>query len=125
MANTWQSRPDRPAVVPLLHVRLNEQLERLKQEPTWRTGDRNAITLTKALTLRVVLIALKKGAKLHEHQASGPVTIQAVSGALRLHAAGQTLELRTGDIAVLESAIDHEVDALEEGALLLTLVNPM
>lgn len=122
MADTWQSRLDRPALVPLLHVRLNEQLERLKEEPTWRTGDRNAITLTKEPTLRLVLIALKKGAKLHEHQASGPVTIQAVSGSLRLHTAGQTLELRPGEVAVLESAIDHEVEALEEGALLLTFV---
>jgi len=49
---------------------------------TWRAGDRNAITLTKEATLRVVLIAMKKGAKLREHQASGPITIQAASGSL-------------------------------------------
>lgn len=67
---------------------------------------------------------LKKGTTLHEHQASGPVTIQAVSGSLRLHTAGQALDLRPEEIAVLESAIEHEVEALEEGALLLTLVKP-
>lgn len=122
MADTWQSRPDRPALVPLLHVRLDEQIARLKSEPTWRTGDRNAITLTKEPTLRLVLIALKKGAKLHEHQAGGPVTIQAVSGSLRLHTAGRSLALKAGEVAVLESAIEHEVEALEEGALLLTFV---
>lgn len=124
MAEPGQSRLERPVTVPLLHVRISEQLERLKREPTWRTGDRNAITLIKEPTLRLVLIALKKGAKLHEHQASGPVTIQAVSGSLRLTIAGQALELRSGEISVLESAIDHEVEALEEAALLLTLVKP-
>ena len=122
MANTWQPRPDRPAVTPLLHVRINEQLERLKREPTWSAGERNAITLTKEPTLRLVLIALKKGAKLHEHQAGGPITIQALSGSLRVHALGHSQELGPGEIVVLESAIEHEVEAIEESALLLTLV---
>jgi quercetin dioxygenase-like cupin family protein len=124
MADAWQSRPERPAAVPLRHIRISEQIERLKQEPTWRTGDRNAITLIKEPTLRLVLIALKKGAKLHEHQAGGPITIQAVSGSLRLTIAGRASELRSGEIAVLESAIGHEVEALEEVTLLLTLVKP-
>ena len=58
MADTWQARLERPATGPLLHTRIGEQVEHLKQEPTWRTGDRNAITLTKGPTLRVVLIVL-------------------------------------------------------------------
>lgn len=123
MAEAWQSRSDRPTpVLPLVHFRINEQLERLKQEPTWRGGDRNAITLTKEPTLRVVLIAMKKGATLREHQTSGPITIQAVSGSLRLSAGGQVLELGPREVAIIESAIDHEVQALEESALLVTLV---
>jgi quercetin dioxygenase-like cupin family protein len=124
MADAWQSRPERPVAAPLQHIRLSEEIERLKHEPTWRTGDRNAITLTKEPALRVVLIALKQNAKLHEHQAGGPVTIQAVSGLLRVTIVGLALDLRPGEIAVLESAIDHEVEALEEATLLLTLVKP-
>jgi len=42
---------------------------------------------TKAPTLRLVLITLRPGARLHEHQATGPVTILPVSGSLRLQAA--------------------------------------
>jgi quercetin dioxygenase-like cupin family protein len=125
MPEGWQSRSERPTpVVPLLHIRFREQLERLKQEPAWRSGDRNAITLTKEPHLRVVLIAMKKGARLHEHRASGPITIQATSGSLRLAIGDQVLELKPGEVAVLESAIEHEVEALEESALLLTLVKP-
>ncbi|MEK7386324.1 MAG: hypothetical protein AABZ83_07765 [candidate division NC10 bacterium] len=84
------------SVAPLLHVRIEEQLERLRQEPT------------KEPALRLVLIALKKGAKL----------------SLLVHAAGHALELRPGEIAILESAIEHEVEALEESGLLLTIVKP-
>ena len=75
---------------------IEEQLERLRQEPT------------KEPALRLVLIALKKGAKL----------------SLLVHAAGHALELRPGEIAILESAIEHEVEALEESGLLLTIVRP-
>lgn len=125
MPEAWQSRTERPTpIVPLVHVRLEGNLEGLKQEPMWRSSDRNAITLTKEPHLRVVLIAMKKGARLHEHRASGPITIQAVSGSLRLSASDQILELKPGELAILESAIEHEVEALEESALLLTLVKP-
>ena len=72
MSDEWKARLDRPVEVPLLHLRLSEQLERLKQEPTWRTRGRNAITLTKEPGLRLVLMLLGKGTKISEHQAAGP-----------------------------------------------------
>ena len=43
--------------------RLQSAVERLKQEPTWGSGDRNAITLTKEPALRLVTTVLRKGAK--------------------------------------------------------------
>lgn len=65
MPESWQSRSERPTpVLPLLHIRLREQIEHLKDEPTWRSSDRNAITLTKESNLRVVLIVMKKGARM-------------------------------------------------------------
>jgi quercetin dioxygenase-like cupin family protein len=108
----WQARPHRPAADPVLHVRIAEELERLKQETTWQSGTHNVITLTKAPTLRMVLIVQKPGARLHEHQA------------LRLQAAGREWDLKPGEVAVLESAIEHEVEAVEECAFLLTIVKP-
>ena len=44
--------------------------------------------------------------------------------AIELQAAGEPLALKAGEVAVLESATEHEVEALEEGALLLTFVKP-
>jgi quercetin dioxygenase-like cupin family protein len=121
MADEWKVRLDRPVAVPLLHVGLAEQLGRLKQESTWRTNGRNAITLTKEPTLRVVLLLLGKGTKMPEHQAAGPLTLHVLSGSVALRTDGSTVEIGAGELVALESAIDHELEALEESACLLTL----
>jgi hypothetical protein len=47
MSDEWKARPERPGKVPFLHLRLDEQLDRLRQEPTWRASGRNAVTLVK------------------------------------------------------------------------------
>jgi quercetin dioxygenase-like cupin family protein len=121
MADEWQARPDRPVEVPLLHVRLAEQLERLTQEPTWRERGRNAITLTKEPGLRLVLMVLGQGTKISEHQAAGPLTLHVLSGSVIFRRHGSADTLGAGELIVLEAAIDHEVEALEESAVLLTL----
>jgi quercetin dioxygenase-like cupin family protein len=123
MAIEWKARLDRPVTVPLLHVRLADQLDRLKQEPTWRTSGRNAITLTKEPTLRLVLLLLGKGTKMPEHQAAGPLTLHVLSGSVAFRAGDRTEEVSAGELIVLESAIGHDIEALEESACLLTLAS--
>ena len=124
MADRWQARPDRPTVVPMRHVRIEEQLDRLKREPAWQSGSRNAITLTKEPSLQVVLTVLRKGTKLHEHRVSGLLTLHVLAGAMMFRTREGALRVRPGEIVVLESALEHEVEALEESAFLLTLVQP-
>ena len=68
MVDEGKARADRPVTAPLLHVRLAEQLERCKQESTWRTSGHDAITLTKEPALRLVLMLFSKGTKLPEHR---------------------------------------------------------
>ena len=121
MVDEWKARPDRPVEVPLLHLHLNEQLERLRQEPTWRTRGRNAITLTKEPSLRLVLMLLGKGAKISEHQAAGPLTFHVLTGSVTFRAGARVESLGAGELIVLESTVPHEVEALEESACLLTL----
>jgi quercetin dioxygenase-like cupin family protein len=121
MPENWKARPDRPLEVPLLQLQLSEQLERLRQEPTWRLSRRNAITLTKEPSLRVVLMLLGKGTKISEHQAARPLTFHVLSGSVGFRAGGRAERLRSGELIVLESAVAHEMEALEESACLLTL----
>jgi len=58
-----------------------------------------------------------------EHQTAGPLTLQVLSGLVAFRAGDRTEEVGTGEIIVLESAIGHEVEALEESACLLTLAS--
>jgi quercetin dioxygenase-like cupin family protein len=58
---------------------LTAELERLKDEATWSTGQ-NARTLIKYDNLRVVLTALKAGATMPDHQTDGRVSMQVLSG---------------------------------------------
>ena len=121
MADEWKARPDRPVDVPLLRLELSGQFERLKQESTWRTSGRNAITVAKAPGLRVVLLLLGRGATLSEHHAAGPLTFQVISGWVNFRAGGRVERLGPGALIVLESAVAHDVEALEESACVLTL----
>ncbi len=119
-----QAKHGKPVVAPLNHFRIEEQVERIKQEPAWLSGSRNAITLVKEPHLRVVLTVLRKGAKLQEHQTKGPLTLQVLSGSVRFKAAQQALELGPGALVVLESGLGHDVEALEDSAFLVTLWQP-
>jgi quercetin dioxygenase-like cupin family protein len=105
----------------VFHARLGEQLERLRREPAWRAGDRNAITLVKTPALRVVLLAVKEGARLQEHRAEGSVTIQVISGSVRADAGGRRVELAPGEVLVLEPGLEHALEAVRESAVLLTI----
>jgi quercetin dioxygenase-like cupin family protein len=121
MVNEWKARSDRPVTVPLLHVRLGAQLERFKEESTWRTSGRDAITLTKESALRLVLMLLSKGTKLAEHKTPGPMVLHVLSGSVIFRAGSRAETAGSGELIVLESAIEHEVEATEDSACLLTL----
>ena len=64
---------------------------------------------------------LKAGARLHEHRADGTLTVQAVSGAVRVDAGGRRIDLAPGEVLVLEPGLAHALEAGPESAVLLTL----
>ena len=83
--------------------------------------DATRITLVKEPALRVVLMLLGRGPKISEHQAAGPLTFQVLSGSVTFRAGRRAARLGSGELVVLEAAVAHEVEALEESACLLTL----
>ena len=100
---------------------LGAELERLRAEEAYRRGERNARTLVHEPDFRVVLIALKAGGKLEEHRAPARISIHALAGRLRVRLPEETIELATGHLLALEADVVHEVEAVEEGAFLLTI----
>ncbi|MGI8474881.1 MAG: cupin domain-containing protein [Thermomicrobiales bacterium] len=71
--------------------------------------------------LRVVLIRMKTGAVMKEHSAPGPATVQALSGAFILSIAGIEHEMSAGGLIAFDGGVPHNVRAIGDGALLLTI----
>ena len=118
--------PQRPAqrlAGPALRFDLAAEAEALRTEDAWGRFDRSAKTLVKEGDLRVVLTALKPGARLAEHRADAHVVVQTVSGRVRLRLPDrdETAELPAGHVLVLEPGVAHQVEAPEESVFLLTV----
>ncbi len=117
-------RPHTPPMdEPLMEFDLTAELHRLHAEATWSTGQ-NARTLVKYDDLRVVLTALAGGARLAEHSTEGRISVQVITGHIRLRAGGRTFSLRTGGLLALDRGVPHDVEALEDSAFLLTIAWP-
>lgn len=70
---------------------------RLKTEDAWRRESHNGNTLVKEPDFRIVLIVMKSGAKLAEHQAAGRISIQPLQGRLLVHLPDRVVELPAGE----------------------------
>lgn len=106
-----------------LEYDLAAEVDRLRQEAAWQSGQ-NARTLAKYDDLRLVVVALQRGTKMAEHKSDGRIAVQVISGHIRIHAAGRTFDLRAGGLLTLERAVPHDVEAIAESALLLTIAWP-
>ncbi len=114
-------RPPQRMASPVLAFDLAHEVAQLREQTAWRQGDRNAKTLVKEADFRVVLIALRAGARMEEHRAAGRISVQTLVGHLRLHTAGTNVDLPVGRLVSLERDVPHDVEALEESAFLLTI----
>lgn len=115
------ARPAQHLADPLLTIDLLAEVADLRTQEPWRGSGRHAKTLVKDAEMRVVLIALRPGARLEKHHAPGRITIHTLAGHLTVRAADQTVDLPVGHILTLGRAIPHDVEALEESAFLLTI----
>jgi len=116
-------RPAQRLDAPILTFDLAEELEHLKREDTWQRED-NTNTLVKEPDFRMVLVVMKREGRMEEHHAPGRISIQTISGLIRLHLPDQTVDLPAGHLLALDSQIAHDVEALEESAFLLTIAWP-
>lgn len=96
-------------------------LGNMKQEPTWRTARRNAMTLVKQPIFRVVLVALQAGAEIGAHENEGPITVQALEGRLTIRAGRDEVVLDVGQLLVLRPGLLHTIHAQDDSSFLLTL----
>jgi uncharacterized cupin superfamily protein len=86
----------------VIRKNISEELEKLKDAPTWkREAGRSSETIVKYAEFRIVL------------------------GKVRIHLPDDRREdLGPGDLLTLERCLEHDVEALEESAFLLTIAWP-
>ena len=109
---------------PLMDFNLIKEVAQLHDEEAWLRTGRNSKTLVKQPDFRIVLIALQKGGHLEEHSADARISIQTLSGHVKLQLPEETVDLPSGHLLVLDRALEHDVEALEESAILLTISWP-
>ena len=109
----------RPAAGGLIAFRIADEIARLKSGGEWRNGDRHAVSLVKDDAMNVLLMALKKGARLHPHRVKGPIVLQVLSGSAVFTANSDERVITAGEILGLDRQVTHGLEALEECALLV------
>jgi quercetin dioxygenase-like cupin family protein len=108
---------------PMLIFDLNAEIKRLREENVWQAG-RDSKTLVKNQDFRIVLTVLKADALLHEHKATGRISVQVLSGHIQIHVQDKVFDLPAGLLLALDRAVPHDVKALEDSAFLLTIAWP-
>jgi len=112
-----------PMAAAYLEFDLTREVDQLHREPGWTSGQ-NAKTLIKYDDFRVVLTVLKAGMRIPGHQTEGRISIHTVAGHIQVRAQGRTFDLSAGSLLALDRGLPHDVEALEDSALLLTIAWP-
>lgn len=102
---------------------LEQEAEDLVRSPQWQTGIARKV-LVQYPDFQITLRRMKAGSHIPNHHNPGRISVQTVLGRIRMRADGRTFDLPEGAILVLDRAVTHDVEALEESAFLLTVALP-
>ena len=116
---------ERKIDAPLVSIDLPGFIEQIRKEKKWKDTDRNAITVFKANGLRIVLIALRKGAEMIKHTANGLISLQVLEGKMQFTTDERSVKLGAGQILALHEGIPHSLLAKKKTILLLTLTTSL
>jgi quercetin dioxygenase-like cupin family protein len=110
------SASDNRATIDLGHSDLE-----LRREDAYGRDGHTARTLVREADLRIVHIAMRKGASISEHHTDHTASIHVLSGHVRVRFSGSVADVPAGHLFVFEAGAPHEVDADVDSSFLLTL----
>jgi quercetin dioxygenase-like cupin family protein len=110
-----------PAPAPAQFVDLEAIADQLLERLPGKT--RQGETVARQGEVSVVMMAIEGGGALQEHKAAGPVVVRVFRGHAVVSVAGQTFDLREGELVMLEAGIPHDLRAEEQSVVLLTISN--
>src|ERR1017187_4692207 len=101
----------------VLQFNLTSELAQLPRDESWlQATGRSSKTLVKYPDLRIVLIAMKANTRMHEHTASGRISVHSLNGHIRLHLPDRVVDLPAGHLLALDQCVPHDVEKSEESA---------
>lgn len=113
--------PDERLRAPVTVVDIPAATRALRAEPHAGVGGHRQIVVFKHGAVTLVAFAFEAGGSLKQHHAEGVVTIQAISGHLRVVAGETSHELHAGQLLGLAAAVPHNVEAITASEMLLTV----
>ncbi len=116
-----KQRPEDRFKAPVHQFDLEETGGRIAAAVVTGTAKHKHETLYKHGAVTVALFVFEKGAGLSEHVAAGVVTVQVISGRLRMAAQGDSHVLNAGQMLIMAPGVRHDVQAEEESRMLLTV----
>ncbi|HEX6133813.1 MAG TPA: cupin domain-containing protein [Longimicrobiales bacterium] len=112
---------ERSLTEPMMLFDLEPHVSELREDESYARSGRLGRTLARSGRLRLVLVALKAGIEVGTHHADSPMTIQLTEGRLGFTVRGEHHELHAGQVLFFGPGDAHDIRALEDSALLLTL----
>lgn len=99
------------------------EVEALRDSAEWNSGIARKV-LVRYPDLQITLRRMKANARIPEHHNPGRISVQTIMGHIRMHADGKLFDLPQGSVLILDRAVTHDVEAIEESAFLLTVAVP-
>ena len=93
----------------------------IRSDSPYQSSGHGAHTVLREDDLRVVVLAMKAGGVIPEHQARATASLHVIAGRIRLVFAERSVELSPGHLVAIEGGAKHAVESLEESAFVLTL----
>lgn len=106
---------------PMMMFQPMRELAELRQDESYARSGRLGRTLARSGRLRVTLVALNAGIEVGTHHADSPMTIQLLEGRIGFRTESGDHELNAGEVLFFGPGDAHDIRALEESALLLTI----
>ncbi|MGE5109545.1 MAG: hypothetical protein ACM3JB_01725 [Acidobacteriaceae bacterium] len=103
-------------------IDLFRELEELRNSPEWSSGIARKV-LIRYPDLQITLRRMKAGTCIPDHHNPGRICVQTIFGHIRMHAEDKIFDLPQGKMLVLDRAVIHDVEALQESAFLLTVAS--
>jgi quercetin dioxygenase-like cupin family protein len=103
-----------------IQISLDDETEALRNNPEWLSGIARK-NLIHHPNFQMTLRRMKPNTRIPDHYNPGRICVQILFGHIRMHADGKTFDLRRSQCLVLDCAVVHDVEAIEESAFLLTV----